>query len=431
MPGQDPHGNRDFREAPLARPSARGLWHAQHDLDRASAWPGRAQHGPQRPASLSDWVVEAQATLGGRVFRIPAGALEPLQRRIVSLARRASRLGTAPIELRDTGERDPDGHVFVILSGSPPVLAGWTLAAIVEHRDGHATARPVAELGERLDHAAFAIPRCEHCRLRRARTQTFVVVHRESGEARQVGSNCLRDFLGGNDPERACRQAEYLAVARAELAHADRPPRPAANFAEPSLERFAAHAARVVRAHGWTSREQARRGSGTASADLALRSLQASPEAPDRADRALAAAALRWARALLPTRSELSQFERDAVAAVTGRPVLTGRERGLVCALIAVYRQRRGRSRHLARPGGRLETTVVVERVTAQASRRHGTIYRCELLDADANRLMWWQTRGKPLRAGEVVRLAGRVQRHTRFGDTPVTVLSHCRRRVR
>ena len=186
-----------------------------------------------------------------------------------------------------------------------------------------------------------------------------------------------------------------------------------------------------MRAHGWTSREQARRGSGTASADLALRSLEDSPEAPDRADLALADAALRWARELLPTRSELSQFERDALAVLTGAPVLTGRERGLVCALIAVYRQRRGQSRHLARPGARLETTVVVERVTGQASRRHGTVHRCELLDANANRLVWWQTRGEPLRAGEVVTLAGRVQRHTRFGTTPVTVLSHCRRGVR
>jgi hypothetical protein len=98
-----------------------------------------------------------------------------------------------------------------------------------------------------------------------------------------------------------------------------------------------------------------------------------------------------------------------------------------VCALIAVYRQRRARSRHLARPGARIELTVLAERVVTQRSERHGTVRRCELIDADANRLVWWQTGGTPLVGGEVVALTGRVQRHTRFGATAVTVLGHCR----
>jgi hypothetical protein len=195
-----------------------------------------------------------------------------------------------------------------------------------------------------------------------------------------------------------------------------------------SVEEFAAHAARVVRAHGFTSRERARRTSRPATADLALRSLEDAPGAPDNADRALADAALRWARALLPARRDLSPFERDAVAVVSSGRIPARRDRGLVCALIAVYRQRRARSRHLAWPGARIEVTVLVERVVTQDSERHGTVRRCELIDADANRLVWWQTGGTPLVGGEVVTLTGRVQRHTRFGASAVTALSHCRR---
>ena len=77
--------------------------------------------------------------------------------------------------------------------------------------------RPVGEQGDRLAAGAFAAAICEHCGLRRRRTRTYVVVHTDSGEVRQVGSGCLRDFLGGPDPERACRRAELLAAARAEL----------------------------------------------------------------------------------------------------------------------------------------------------------------------------------------------------------------------
>ncbi|MGH2859715.1 MAG: hypothetical protein ACRDMJ_19745 [Solirubrobacteraceae bacterium] len=69
-----------------------------------------------------------------------------------------------------------------------------------------------------------------------------------------------------------------------------------------------------------------------------------------------------------------------------------------------------------------------VERVIAPRSARHGTVRRCELLDADANRLVW-QTGGTALAPGEVLTLTGRVPRHTHFGSSTVTVLSHCRPR--
>ena len=372
--------------------------------------------------TVAPGVGAAQAALGGRVFRIPREALAPLRARIEALDRRASRLGAPPIRLAETGEHDADGHVFVVLQGTEPVLAGWALVAIVEHRGGVTTVRAVGECGGRLDPQSFATGRCEHCELRRRRTTTFVVVHADSGTLRQVGSGCLRDFLGGHDPERACRQAEYLALARSELKGAE----VTASPPDATLGTFAAHAARAVRAHGYTSREQAQRAGVLASADQALRSLHDTREAPDRGDRALAAGALRWAQALPTLKSELSQFETDAVGAIRAGSVSTRRERGLICALIAAYRQRRARSRHLAEPGERLETVVLVERVTPAPSDRYGTVYRCELIDAHVNRLVWWQTRGIPLHAGEVVRLAGTIERHTRFGTSAVTVLSHC-----
>jgi hypothetical protein len=363
----------------------------------------------------------------GRVFAVAPEELEHLQRGIQALGRRARRIGVEPVRLIDTGERDASGNALVLLSGRAPVLAGWTLAAIVDHRDGHTKMRPVGEQGDRLAAGAFAAASCEHCGLRRRRTRTYVVVHADSGEVHQVGSGCLQDFLGGPDPARACRRAELLAAARAELDRAGTltigP-----DGASTSVEEFAAHAAHVVRIHGFTSRERARRTSRPATADLALQSVGDTPGAPDSADRALADGALGWARELLAARRDLSPFERNAVAAVNSGSIQTRRDRGLVCALIAVYRQRRARSRHLAHLGARIEVTVLVERVLTQRSERHGTVRRCELIDADANRLVWWQTAGAPLHHGEVVTLTGRVQHHTRFGASAVTVLSHCRR---
>ena len=142
---------------------------------------------------------------------------------------------------------------------------------------------------------------------------------------------------------------------------------------------------------------------------------------------ALATAALQWARELLAAKAGLSEFERDATLVAGAGQLLTARERGLACALIAVYRRRRSGSRHLGQAGEWLEAVVAVERVVDRPSRRHVSVRRYDLIDVDGNRLAWWQTSGAPLPHGRAVRLRGRVERHTRFGQTPVTVLAYCR----
>ena len=166
MRAHDEHGDREFRKAPRAA----------HRVGRAEARPSGEGEDSARDR-VTDSAAQAKESLGGRAFRVRLEALEQLQRRIEALGRRAHRLGMEPLMLLDTGERDVHGHAFVVLQGRAPVLAGWTLAAIVDHRDGHPTVRPVSEQGERLAPDVFASARCEHCLLRRHRTRTYVVVH--------------------------------------------------------------------------------------------------------------------------------------------------------------------------------------------------------------------------------------------------------------
>src|SRR4051794_1192628 len=161
-----------------------------------------ADETPAREPGATLWVLEPN--------------LAELQRRIGGLDRRAQRLGTGPLALRDTGERDGD-RARVVLTGEPPALAGWILAAVVEHGRTESALRVVTAKPLRLDLMRFEQPRCDHCGLRRRRTETFVVWHAETRRLRQVGSGCLRDFLAGHDPERLCRQAEYHLLAQREL----------------------------------------------------------------------------------------------------------------------------------------------------------------------------------------------------------------------
>ena len=220
----------------------------------------------------------------GATFRVLRRNLPELQR--ADRTRwRAVPSGSAPRRWRcATPARTTVEHALVVLEGEPPALAGWTLAAVVDHRGGAPTLRVARRAAPALDPQRFREPRCDHCRLRRRRVETFVVWHAATQRLRQVGTGCLRDFLGGHDPERLCRQAEYVLLARESLAAAAGPPtrQPVGATDGVALEAFAAHAAMVVRAQGWVSRERARETGRPASADAALRSLQSTPSAPRR-----------------------------------------------------------------------------------------------------------------------------------------------------
>jgi hypothetical protein len=119
----------------------------------ASGAQTRARRSAARP---TNGLAAGAGRPGGRVFRVAPETHEQLQRRISTLGRRARGLWIEPVRLIDTGERDAGGHALVLLAGHAPVLAGWTLPAIVDHRDGHATVRPVGEESKRLAACAFA-----------------------------------------------------------------------------------------------------------------------------------------------------------------------------------------------------------------------------------------------------------------------------------
>ena len=244
----------------------------------------------------------------------------------------------------------------------------------------------------------------------------------DSGELRQVGSGCLRDFLGGHDPERACRQAEYLALARERTAG----------------RRGQSQAARARRS-GLRRARRACQCAPTATSHASRHNARASQQAPTRHCAPCTTPARHPTAATAPSqpalfagrrrsrrsRDELSQFETDALAAIESRSVSTRRERGLICALIAAYRQRRARSRHLAQPGERLGTECWSS--GSRLCHRSATAPSIAASSSTRTSTVWPGGRpGETAAAGGVVSLDGTVERHTRFGTGAVTVLSHC-----
>lgn len=93
-----------------------------------------------------------------------------------------------------------DGHKynlrFIKVEGyCEYILNGWELIAKLEHTSGGNIVTKVGEMDIPKEYYTIS-PRCDHCNSNRERKVTFIVRNKKSGEFKQVGRQCLRDYTG-------------------------------------------------------------------------------------------------------------------------------------------------------------------------------------------------------------------------------------------
>lgn len=141
--------------------------------------------------------------------------------KIESLNRRAQKLGLPgvfytkvgtdliPVGGPDQGTSGPGPMyraILVTVQGGTVKLSGWKFCACVEHLGGENIILGRTPIPEKY---RTAQRHCDHCGTIRNRKHTFIVQH-DSGEYKQVGSDCLADFLGGNNPDLIAAYAQMI-----------------------------------------------------------------------------------------------------------------------------------------------------------------------------------------------------------------------------
>jgi len=158
----------------------------------------------------------------------------------------------------------------VTLGGDAPSLGGWSIAASVQHLKNAETGDWANLISGTPGFEApvefrDAPPDCQHCGTKRWRKGSFLVVH-EDGTVRQVGSSCIRDFLG-HDCDRMLLWASFCSFAHdasdcsfGDWDEEDLGERVGRTTHVP-LWPFVEDAALMIAAHGWRSRKQEFEGS--------------------------------------------------------------------------------------------------------------------------------------------------------------------------
>jgi hypothetical protein len=412
---------------------------------------------------------------GPGVFKIPACRFAELEAKLARLARRAAKIGVPVPTMKKVGEdkrpiyrHDPEGIypsrvvgylelVVVEVSGEAPKFAGWTFLARLERltsEDKSASANIIHKLVESAElpeEYRTSAPKCDHCKTKRRRNDTFVVQH-EDGRVLQVGSSCLADFLGHPSPETLAAQCTYLLEFFGDVRDAEE--WGLGGFREPDAYDLASYltwvSVAIRNAGGWLSRsaayEQGRTQESTATVAWNIMTSKEAQEkvgAPLPLDVERGRLATEWGQTVDPKNDYFHNLKTIATLGVVSL-----RSAGLAASLLPAYdrelareaeRKRRaerpilneymgtvGERLGVSKKGNLREGRLVLECVACRDFKSEwGAKYLIVFEDAEGRSYKWWSTKGR-LDVDTTYLLAGTVKKHEEYKGRKQTVLTRC-----
>ena len=201
-------------------------------------------------------------------FSIPEENIENLEKKLTKISNKCAKYGCdfryervcEHFGERSVSENDPCGpfrsrkeivkYIDVEVEGKAAVN-GWRFAATLDFTNKGNIIKGVdgLEIPEKYYSCA---PWCEHCQTRRGRSASFIVFNEETGEFKQVGRSCLRDFTGGLSAEGVAQFESFFKECEEASEYFD-----AGTFGKSYFEvkPFMAIAAETIRLYGYAKRD--------------------------------------------------------------------------------------------------------------------------------------------------------------------------------
>ncbi len=397
------------------------------------------------------------------------GKLARLKEKVEALNKKAAKIGMPPITLTTSGERfmqrvhseeyaprsdslmhffraEPMGYVLgkgetsagiikqfnVKMEGQPPKIAGWGFVASIDHTNKGNILRGVPGGGGVPAKYRTAKPVCEHCNQDRMRNNTFVLRH-DSGETKQVGRTCLKDFLGHQSAEHmagvAANTWEVFREAGGDDFLGDGETR--THYVE--TKTYLRHAAADIRQFGWTSRAAAEERGQVSTADSAATRMHQDDKLEPE-DIALADAALEWAKSLQEEKTLGSDFLHN-IGVVAKMDGITIRQFGIAAAIIIAYQkdQEEARAKVDTLPsayqgaiGQRGKFTGLTLNAVIPIEGYYGMTYLHHFADADGNQFKWFAS-SNAMSVGQTYDIDATVKGHEEYKGTLQTVLTRAK----
>lgn len=332
----------------------------------------------------------------------------------------------------------------VTVEGQAPKYAGWTFAATLQHlAEGETLIRNITETEAPVEFRAAAA-KCDHCRTARRRNDTFLVVN-EQGVWKQIGRNCIADFLGHKSPELLAAMAEYVSAAMGLGEDGEGFGGGGAEY-NPSIGSFLAITCGAIRWGGWVSRTKAREmGEGAmATADVAMKAACPGNSKEDKEFAAdvmkhvndiaakTAEEALDWVLNLDDAETAKSEYLHN-IRAVARAGSVTFKLAGYAASIIVAFekamdrkreRQALPESNYQGEVGKRMVRTVTV-RATRFLESAYGSTCLMMMNDAEGNDYKWFASSAE-YEVGATLTLNMTVKKHEEYKGRKQTLVSRC-----
>lgn len=393
-------------------------------------------------------------------YRINVHRWDEFMKKIERLDKRAVKMGCSPIVVEVLGQMkkivdkktgETEVYNCVTITGEAPSYKGWTFIASLEHTAAGNIVRTVPgfELPEKYRHVENY---CEHCNSRRRRKETFIVLH-EDGTYKQVGRNCIADFLGGHpDPEMYGRWFDLWDKIEEEAnSHSGGGYSGERIF---DLNTYMAFVVECIERFGWVSQSHAREQMEyydryiEATAWRAIRNLLPARnkheqerkdfEVPSEASIEKAKVIVEWAKAL-KDRPDLNDYLHN-LTVIANNGYVTSNKMAFAASMANAYQMeldnieyqaRKAKekaekpvSQYVGEVGKRMEFTVTVKKVLKFESRFGVTKFHI-MEDEDGNNLVWYAS-NEQLDEGETYKLKATVKEHKEYNGEKQTVLTRC-----
>lgn len=191
-------------------------------------------------------------------YKIFEGNLERLEKKLTRIANKCKKYG-CDFRYEQVGEvfedvKDDKGEThtarFVLIEAEGTAKVNdWQFVATVEHTEKGNIIEGYAgiEVPERY---YTGKPICEHCNSNRYRKNTYIIRNIETGEFKQVGKSCLKDFTHGLSAEMV---AQYISGFQ-ELIEGEEPSEGCWFPRYINRDKFLAYAAETIRCFGYVKR---------------------------------------------------------------------------------------------------------------------------------------------------------------------------------
>lgn len=205
-------------------------------------------------------------------YRILEGNMERLEKKIQRIQNKCKKyncefhfekVGEEIIEQKVNEGTDAEYTIaykyIVVEAEGKAEINGWKFVCEINHTEHGNIFRGVEgiEVPERYYHTDTV---CEHCNTNRRRRNTYLVQNIESGEFKQVGKSCLKDYTNGMDAEMVARMLDLVD----EIVEGEAPNTNGRYIPMYKTERILACAVEMVRifgyeksdGYGWSTKER-------------------------------------------------------------------------------------------------------------------------------------------------------------------------------